>query len=187
MTSSPRSYLSTSTSISPARASDHAALHRLWQLFRHDMSQTDGALPSPDGRYRTERLDTALSDDTTWQAWILRADDHPIGLCVIRNLDQPVRVLNSFFVIAAVRRARVGTAFARTVLRSYPGRWTMAYQDANTSAARFWPTVAETVDSAATHQHRAVPGRPDLPPESWLNFTVRDEVTLSEPPPSAQA
>lgn len=40
-------------------------LHRLWHLFRHDMSETDGALPFPDGRYRTERLDLALSDDTS--------------------------------------------------------------------------------------------------------------------------
>lgn len=103
---------------------------------------------------------------------------------MIRDLDQPVRILNSFFVVTAVRRSKVGTDFAKIVLEHYPGRWAVAYQDAHEAAARFWPAVATTVDNAARHQYRAVPGRSDLPPDSWFHFTSDAVVRVTQPPSS---
>jgi hypothetical protein len=49
---------------------DRDRLQRLWLLFRHHMSEFTGALPNPDGTYRSDRLEAALSDPT-WQAWLV--------------------------------------------------------------------------------------------------------------------
>lgn len=151
---------------------DQPALERLWLLFRHDMSAVNGDLPRTDGTYRSERLEHALRGDPGWQAWILTAGEHPVGLGIIRALDQPVHVLTSFFVVAAARRTGLGTTFARSILSSTPGRWEIAYQDLNQPAARFWSAVAGQIDPDWSLEHRTGPARPDLPPDSWIALTV---------------
>lgn len=156
----------------PALPPDKPALERLWLLFRHDMSAVSGELPRADGTYRTERLRHALDGDPGWRAWILTAGEHPVGLGIVRALDQPVRVLTSFFVVAPARRTGLGTAFARSILSAAPGRWEIAYQDLNQQAARFWPVVAGQIDPDWTHERRTTPARPDLPADSWISLTV---------------
>ncbi|WP_284292561.1 GNAT family N-acetyltransferase [Luteimicrobium album] len=156
----------------PATSDDGPALTQLWNLFRHDMSPYSGALPDSDGRYRSERLDHALAAQPGWQAWLATAGPHPVGLAVARALDEPEHVLSSFFVVAAARRGGLGRQLARAVLTTRPGRWAVAYQDANTRAARFWADVAAGLDPSWVHEHRDVPNRPDLPPDSWIRLDV---------------
>lgn len=55
---------------------------------------------------------------------------------------KPVHVLNSFFVVAPARRCGLGLQFASTVVAANPGRWAVAFQDANIAAAQFWPKLA---------------------------------------------
>lgn len=152
-----------------ATVSDQAPLDMLWLIFRHDMSAYTRALPDRDGTYRRERLLLGLTDQA-WSAWILAADDHPIGFALVRALDQPVHVLNSFFVVAPARRRGLGLRFARAVIQADPGRWTVAFQDANTAATRFWPRLAASFTSDWDLEYRPVPDRPDLPADTWVTF-----------------
>jgi predicted acetyltransferase len=169
ITRAPQPELPTPLTPHRATADDRAALERLWLMFRHEMSSHTRALPSPDGTYRSERLERALIDPA-WGAWILTAGQHPIGLALARALDQPVHVLNSFFVVAPARRRGVGSSFASAVVDAHPGTWTVAFQDANTAAARFWPALAAGYDPAWRLEHRRVPDRPELPPDAWVTF-----------------
>jgi predicted acetyltransferase len=153
----------------PATTDDHPALGRLWLLFRHHMSTYTRALPDPDGTYGCERLRRATSDPT-WNAWMLTAADHPLGFALTRAMDEPVRVINSFFLVGPARGHGLGQCFARAVARASPGTWTVAYQDGNIAAARFWARVAARLDPGWWLQHRPVPGRPDLPPDAWVTF-----------------
>lgn len=155
-------------------------LERLWLMFRHEMSRITKTLPKPDGTFRSERLEAALGGEPGWDAWLLSSGEHPIGFALVRASDQPVRVLTSFFVVAAVRRTGVGTSFARRILAHYPGRWDIAYQDANEDAVRFWPRVAAGFDPAWRHEYRDVPGKEWLPPDSWVSFTVGDAAAVEE-------
>jgi predicted acetyltransferase len=145
-------------------------LERLWLIFCHEMSIYTRALPNPDGTYRSERLLLGMSDPS-WRAWMLTADDRPIGFALVRALDQPVHVLTSFFIVAPARRRWLGLQFARATIGAGPGKWTVAYQDANTAAAQFWPKLAAGFDSDWTLEHRPAPTRPDLPPDAWVTFT----------------
>lgn len=157
-------------SVRTATGTDREVLHQLWTMFRHDMSAVDGALPDPRGRFRDERLRAALRE-TGWLALLATAGEHPAGFALVRGTDTPVRVMNSFFVVNAVRRRGVGRALAASVLRSAPGRWEIPFQEANRPAAAFWRRVAaETATGAWTVELR--PGRPGLPPDAWLTLTT---------------
>ncbi len=170
-TLSPQPDLPTPVLMRRAIADDWTRLERLWLIFRHEMSAYSHALPDPDGTYRRERLLNGVRDPA-WAAWILTAGDHPCGFALARALDQPVHVLNSFFVVAPARRHGLGLQFAGAVVTANPGRWAVAFQDTNTVAARFWPKLAASFSSNWTQEHRPVPGRPDLPPDTWVTFAT---------------
>lgn len=175
--------LAASLTTRPATPEDTAVLERLWLLFRHEMSGITATLPDPDASFRRERLDAALTDPG-WcgvlaHATPPRADDgtpaepRPVGFALVRGLPRPTRVLNSFFVVGGARRAGVGRRLAAEVLARFPGAWEVAFQDANTPAVSFWRKVAtDAVGQAWTEEHRPVPGRPDLPRDTWISFTT---------------
>ena len=82
-------------------------------------------------------------------------------------------MLSEFFVVRSARRKRVGHHAALQLLRQHSGPWQIAFQEANPAAARFWRRVAtEAVGAAWSEQRRPVPGKPDLPPDTWLVLTT---------------
>jgi predicted acetyltransferase len=162
-------------SVRLATEADRATLERLWLLFRHDMSEWNGALPHPDGTFRSERLESALSDPD-WAPYLFLSGGHPAGFAFVRGLAGPVRVLNSFFVVRGARRGHVGLRAVAEVLARHPGPWEVAFQDANPPAVRFWHRVAEQIAGEAwTEERRPVPGDPSGPPDVWISFTVAPE------------
>jgi predicted acetyltransferase len=153
-------------------AADRPAIEHLWQLFRHDMSEFQGQLPNRDGTFRTERLQHALTDPD-WRPYLITRNDQPIGFAFVRNLTGALRVLNSFFIVRAVRREGIGLRAVQDVLRSHAGPWQIAFQDSNTAAVRFWRRVAtEIAGDKWTEERRPVPDRPDVPPDVWISFEV---------------
>lgn len=73
----------------------------------------------PDGTFRSERLRSA-TDERDWAAYLVWQQDRPIGLALVRGLDQPVRVLNAFFIVRGQRRAGIGSRAVREVIRKHP-------------------------------------------------------------------
>ncbi|MDX3073419.1 GNAT family N-acetyltransferase [Streptomyces sp. NPDC088354] len=153
-----------------ATADDRPVAERLWLMFRHDMSGFGGVVPNPDGTFRSDRLHAAFAGGD-WAPYLLTSGERPVGLAFVRGLTGPTRVLNSFFVVRGARRAGVGLRAVRDVLGRHPGPWAVAFQDANTVAARFWRRVAsEVAGDGWSEEHRPVPGRPDLAPDTWISF-----------------
>ena len=162
-----------SITVRRAVAADRALLERLWLMFRHDMSDFTGQLPNPDGTFRAERLAAAFEQEG-WAAYVVEGPEaRPAGFAIVRGLDGTTRVLNSFFVVRAVRRAGIGLAAVRAVVAEHPGPWEVAFQDANVAAVRFWRRVAtELAEEDWTEERRAVADRPDVPPDVWIGFAV---------------
>ena len=153
-----------------ATAEDREVLERLWVMFAHDLSEHRHLLPLPDGRFRDERLHAAL-DQADRCAYLLRLEDRPVGFALVRSIERSPRVLASFFVVRGARRTGLGRAAVRAVVERHRGSWEVAHQSANTAAAAFWPTIAAELDPDGWHQElRAVPDRPDLPPDAWVCF-----------------
>ncbi|MEV4570741.1 GNAT family N-acetyltransferase [Nonomuraea sp. NPDC049419] len=158
--------------VRPATAADRPVVERLWLMFRHDMSEFQGGLPRPDATFRSDRLESAFGDPG-WTAYLLSCGDRPAGFAFVRGLDGPVRVLNSFFVVRAARRSGLGLRAVRDVVARHPGRWEIAFQEANAGAVAFWRRVAaDLAGDAWTEERRPVPGRPEAPPDTWIAFTA---------------
>ncbi|WP_377269806.1 hypothetical protein [Peterkaempfera sp. SMS 1(5)a] len=74
-------------------------------------------------------------------------------------------------MVRALRRRGVGLQAALELLRSRPGRWGIAYQQANRGAGRFWQQVATAAVGAAWHEEQRPvppPAPPGLPPDTWI-------------------
>jgi predicted acetyltransferase len=159
-------------SVTVAAAWHRPVLEQLWTMFRHDMSAFSGALPNAQGRFRQERLDYALAD-SNWAAYLLHLGQSAVGFAIVRGIEADEWIISSFFLVHGARRAGHGRAAVRAITRLHPGRWAVAYQDANTVAVQFWAAVASGADPDWTLEHHAVPGRPDLAPDAWARFNVR--------------
>jgi predicted acetyltransferase len=156
--------------VAVATKSDRVLLERLWLMFRHDMSQFRAVLPSRDGSFRSDRLDTALGDPG-WVVYVLWLGDNPAGLALVRGIDEPRRIISSFFVVRGARKTGVSAAAVRAICAAHPGQWGVAFQDANTTAVAFWRRAAEAADPGAwTETRRPVDGQPDLPPDVWIEW-----------------
>ncbi|MFD7613636.1 GNAT family N-acetyltransferase [Streptomyces sp. NPDC059828] len=154
-----------------ASAADQPVLERLWLMFHHDLSEHSDQLPMPDGTFRDDRLRTALAD-ADWAPYLLMSDDRPAGLALVRGLNGPARVLNSFFVVRGARRRGIGAQAVQEITARHPGPWEVAFQDANQAAVRFWRHVATRVAGEGwSEERRPVPRRPDLPPDVWISFS----------------
>lgn len=158
--------------VRPVSAADRPVIERLWLMFRHDMAEFQGGLPSPDATYRSDRLRPVFEDDD-WAAYLFTSGEHPVGFSFVRALSGPARVLNSFFVVRGARRSGIGMHAVREVISRHPGPWKIAFQDSNTAAVEFWRRVAtEIAGDAWTEERRPVPNRPDVPPDVWISFTT---------------
>lgn len=155
--------------VRPINAADRPIIERLWLMFRHDMADFQGGLPSPDGTYHSDRLRTALEDDE-WTAYLFTSGDRPVGFAFVRALSGPARVLNSFFVVRGARRSGVGMEVVRDVISRHPGPWRIAFQEANTAGAAFWRRVATEIAGDAWKEEPAA-----VPPDVWISFTAPDQ------------
>ena len=159
-------------SVRPVTTAELPALDRLWLMFRHDMSEFQGGLPNPGGTFRSERLQSAV-DDPSWVAYLAWKHDRPIGLALVRALDQPTRVLNAFFIVRGLRRTGIGSQVVRDVLLEHPGSREVAFQADNETAVRFWRrTATEMAGRRWTEERRAVPAKPHDPPDVWISFST---------------
>ena len=154
-------------------AEDRVVLERLWLMFRHDLSEFQGQLPGPDGGYRTERLELVLAGDPEWAGYLFYNGDNPIGFCFMRALQQPVRVLNSFFIVRPMRRNGLGLRAVQEVLANHPGPCEVAFQANNATAVRFWQRVATEISGDVwTQEPRPIPGAAHETPDLWISFKV---------------
>jgi predicted acetyltransferase len=154
-----------------ASAADRVVLERLWLMFRHDLSEFQGQLPRPDGSYRSERLEAVLTGDPDWAGYLFFTGENPVGFAFVRALTEPVRVLNSFFIVRPVRRNGFGLRAMQEVVAQHPGRWDVAFQAGNATAVRFWRRVATEVSGDAwSEEERPIPGDPDATPDVWISF-----------------
>jgi predicted acetyltransferase len=153
-----------------ATPTDHELLGRLWQLYRHDLSEFRDSRPDAAGLFKTERLASYLGDH---EVLVVRVGEVPAGFVFVRASREREWTLGEFFLLRHYRRSGLGRRTALDVLRGRPGRWEIAFQEENPAAARFWRRIAaEVTGDDWTEQRRPVPDKPHLPPDVWLTLTV---------------
>jgi predicted acetyltransferase len=147
-------------------------VERLWQLYRHDLSEFRGSLPDVAGLFHTRPLDPFLDGDPDRAAHLF-LQDGPVGFALVSRIASGPRLMSEFFVVRAARGHGVGRAAADALFALYPGAWEIPFQEENAVAARFWRRVAaETAGEGVREERRPVPGKPHIPPDVWLSLTV---------------
>jgi len=152
-------------------AETRPVVERLWQLYRHDLSEFRDSQLDENGLFHTRPLEPFLDDDPDRRGYLFYRDARPVGLALVAGVAAEPRVLHEFFVVRRVRREGVGGAAIRELFRLHPGTWEIAFQENNTAAARFWRGIAAaTADDDWREERRPVPGKPQIPPDVWLVF-----------------
>ncbi len=163
-------------------AADRPVIEALWQLYRHDLSEVRGThgpegfrgmLPGVDGRFHQRTLEPFLVSDTDRAAYLLESEGRPVGLAFASGLAGERRLVAEFFVVRGLRRRGAGRAAAIALFRRHPGVWDVPFQEANTAAAHFWRRLAaELCGEHWREERRQVPGKPEVPPDVWIELTV---------------
>ncbi len=151
---------------------DRELIERLWQLYSHDMSEVRGTMPNGDGVYKPGRLPGYFADAGT-RGYLISHKDAPAGFAFVQGLSGDLRTMGDFFVVRAARRRRVGYDVARELLRRHPGPWEIGFQGENSGAPEFWRRVAaDAVGSDWREELRPVPGKPHIPHDHFVVFSV---------------
>ena len=146
----------------------------LWQCFRHDLALTVSGLPYADGRYQARRLAAYPAPDRAgylaWRPHPNTGEDAPIGFALVDGLGGERRSLDALWVAPVVRREGVGMRLALDVFARHRGPWSVAFQHDNDRAAAFWRRAADAAFGPGRWREdiRAVPGRPGVPPDHWI-------------------
>ncbi|TVZ81824.1 GNAT family N-acetyltransferase [Streptomyces sp. BK340] len=154
----------------PATAELRPVIEQLTQLYRHDMSEFLGHLPAADGRFGFRGL-PLFFDEPEREALLIRYGTAPGGFVLTCPLPEGSTSISAFFVVRALRRRGVGRQAALQLLSSRPGAWAIAFQEANSGAARFWRGIATAAVGSAWHEEtRPVPppAPAGLPDDHWI-------------------
>jgi predicted acetyltransferase len=144
-----------------------AVVERLGQLERHDLSEFRGYLPDEDGVFVFDRLPLFFTEPDR-HVFLIRYGTSPAGFTTTRQLPDGSTSIGSFFVVRGLRQQKVGHRAALELLRSRPGRWSIAFQENNAGAARFWRRLATAaVGEAWKEEVRPVPGQPGVT-DTWI-------------------
>ena len=122
--------------------SDRPVVERLWQLYRHDLSEYRDSLPDVRGLFKPGRLVPGLAHRRAWPlqparffgdadrcGYLVHRGDVPVGFALLQGLEDEPRMIAEFFVLRAVRRQGVGHRVATELLRRYPGAWEIGFQE----------------------------------------------------------
>ncbi len=167
-----------------AEPDDWDAIAWMWQAYRNDLAPIVHGFPLPDGRYNTAVLDSYRGSDLVYLAVQphpnVRAEA-PVGFAIVDDShghDTERLVMAAFWTAPAARRQGLGRDFALDVLARHGGRgWSIAFQHDNVAAGHFWRRVAIAAfgpeGEAWTETTRAVEGRPDVPPDHYIETHLR--------------
>jgi predicted acetyltransferase len=159
--------------VRPSTAETRSVVERLWQLYRHDLSEFRGMLPDADGAFHTRTLAPFLDDDADRGTYLFYSDASPVGFALVSGVTSEPRLLSEFFVVRAARRRGLGRAAVDELFTLHPGTWEIPFQEDNVAAARFWRRVASGVaGDTVREERRPVPGKPQLPPDVWITIVV---------------
>ena len=156
----------------PFTDEDRAVVERLWQLYRHDLSEHRDSHPDASGLFKPGRLPTFFGDPDRCGYLVIRGG-LPVGFALVQGVASGPRTIAEFFVVRSVRRQGVGRAVASELLRRHPGDWEIGFQEENRGAPEFWRgVVTDLVGETCREELRPVPGKPHIPADHVLVFRV---------------
>ena len=157
----------------PITEADRPAVERLWQLYKHDLSESRGSQPDDVGLFKPGRL-PGYFDDPDKAGVLITYNDALAGFAFIDGLLHEPKMIGDFFVVRAVRRHGVGFQVATELIPRYPGHWEIGFQANNARVPEFWRrVVTHLVGTNWREETRPVPDKPHIPHDHFIVFDVK--------------
>lgn len=137
-----------------ALPADRLPLHRMLELYQHDLSDIWDQDLDAHGEYGYA-LDRYW-DSEGWHPFVATAADKYAGFALV---NQSVRLgmegywMDQFFVLKKYRRQGVGQLLATTAFSSLPGRWEVGQMPRNLTAQAFWRRVIGAYTAGRFKEH----------------------------------
>ena len=161
--------------VRPVHDDQWSIVEWMWQAYRNDLAHLlVGSFPWSDGRYKHVPLDAhpGSADHAGFLAWHphpQQGEDAPVGFALVDGIGGDHRSITGFWMVPGARRSGWGSDLALDVIARYRAPWTIAFQHDNVGAGHFWRRVATAAwGDGWTEEQRAVPGKPEVPPDHWI-------------------
>jgi predicted acetyltransferase len=152
--------------VRPAASADRLPIHRMLELYQHDLSDIWDQDLDVHGEY-------GYALDRYWDApgcrpFVATVGGRYAGFALV---DPFVRIgtdghwMDQFFVLKKYRRQGVGRRVATAVFDALPGRWEVGQMPANLPAQRFWRQVIGDYTGGRFKEHEVRTG--------WWQGTVQ--------------
>lgn len=145
-----------------AKAADRLPLHRMLELYQHDLSDIYHQELDVHGEF-------GYALDRYWKD----ADCHPFVVLAggfyagFALVDAKVKIaskghwMDQFFVLKGHRRAGIGATLASEVIKQLPGWWEIGQIPNNVAAQAFWRRVVERLSGGSYTEQVVSHGRSD--------------------------
>jgi predicted acetyltransferase len=150
-----------------ASPDDRLPIHRMLELYQHDLSDIWDQDLDLHGEYGYE-LDRFMDRSNAW-AYLFRCAGRLAGFALV---DTRVRIagddfwMDQFFVVRKYRRQGIGSMAALQVFALHPGRWQVGQMPENAAAQAFWRRLIAAHATGNYMEERLTAGR-------WLGCIQR--------------
>jgi len=118
-------------------------LRNLVELYRHDLSIFDDAMPDDSGRFGTDPYFDCYWTDTDRHPFTVLINGKVAGFALVRELGPDCYSIAEFFIVRSCRKRGAGRAVAHQLFRMFPGEWHIAQQELNLPAQHFWRRIID--------------------------------------------
>jgi predicted acetyltransferase len=127
--------------IAPVTLAEKSDLWAMFQRYAAELAPMATGRPLI-GEVDYPTFDNYWREDQHWPFWAMQNGER-IGFALIRFVaERDAMQIAEFYILPEYRRAGAGRSFARTLMRRYPGSWTMRQMAVNTGTVAFWRKVA---------------------------------------------
>ncbi len=135
-----------SIEVKPALITDKSIIHRMIELFRHDLSEFEDLDLDEHGYFGYPYLDYYWIESDRYP-FIVRFDGKLAGFALVNRhtyLPDSQYSVAEFFILRKYRRHGIGRQVAFDVFDRFRGRWEISKLPTNDIALQFWSNVIKS-------------------------------------------
>lgn len=162
--------------VAEAAADEKPLLRRLLELYRHDMSEFDGADLSPHGLYGYRYLDHYWTEPDR-HPYLIRVGGQLAGFALVNRhtvSGEDRWSLAEFFVMRKYRGLGVGELAATHVFGLHSGAWEVKQLAAHPGSHAFWRKVIARY-TGGRYEERQAQAPSDIGPVQTFDISPRSE------------
>jgi predicted acetyltransferase len=129
--------------ILPAQIADKSIVRQMMELFRYDLSESEGTDLNEHGYFGYPYLNHYWTESDR-HPFLVRVDDNLTGFVLVNQytyLPGNQYSIAEFFILRKYRKRGIGRQVAFHIFNLFQGRWETYQSDANIVGQQFWRSI----------------------------------------------